>query len=334
MQKPHLKGWDSPNTYHLDIEKEQFEMKSMITSINHLIEDEKNWVVNGADSVYKISIKDINNILDKNSTEGFYSLSSDFESLSHVYSSRGIVSILNDIVIGWHEIFKSILYEYKYIEFLFFKTFFDIDTFAYSMSVDDRFFIESANLLSALIVYEMDDMLQILATRIQILYQLPQLVPKEFRNKRNYEPFIFKLYALYGTEKLDPTVVRYNLGIYSDVFIYWDDPDQLATVLIKLCDYHCTKMYYDGGFRVPEFYQSPFCLIPFDILAIYKLRDRLGLPTPRINHPLMNSPLVKFYPPKYDYTDDIIERYQKRIEEYFPQEIRDIGNNPNQIIKI
>jgi hypothetical protein len=56
-----------------------------------------------------------------------------------------------------------------------------------------------------------------------------------------------------------------------------------------MCDYHCENMEDTGNNDDwdPEFDHAPFDLIPWEILAIYQVRNRLGLTAPEVKHPLL-----------------------------------------------
>ncbi len=94
--------------------------------------------------------------------------------------------------------------------------------------------------------------------------------------------------------KLPDDIESRDLGPYADLFRYWDDPTSIAGAIRKMCDYHCQNMI-DKGLD-EEFDVAPFDLYPVEILAVYKIRERLGLETPIIEHPLLATPMGSLAP--------------------------------------
>jgi hypothetical protein len=52
------------------------------------------------------------------------------------------------------------------------------------------------------------------------------------------------------------------------------------------------------------FASPPFSLVPYEILAIYKLRAQQGLETPEIDHPLMKLSTASLAPRQVHAIDD------------------------------
>ncbi len=221
--------------------------------------------------------------------------------LSTSFGSQGLVSVLNDDDTGWLDIYKSIQYQMAELRIGLLIVFQRKGYFTYDP-------INLSNLLCAAIVYDLSEEEDFFATNYQRMLITPGAIfrPEYFWNKRQFEPFVYKLYATFGTDRLNPLLVKDDFGLYSEVFTNWQHPEKLAETLSLLCDYHCKNMFDNGGLWKPEFAFPPFELVPFEILAIYKLRDRLGLPTPSIKHPLMETGLAKFYPETFDLSDDVI----------------------------
>ena len=93
-----------------------------------------------------------------------------------------------------------------------------------------------------------------------------------------------KLYAMSGSLEF----ARDQLGPYSDVFLNWQDTGVLADAIWKICDYHVEQLKAHG-----EFDRSPYDIFPSEILALYRVREKLGLETPWVKHPLLDTPFTQ-----------------------------------------
>jgi hypothetical protein len=119
---------------------------------------------------------------------------------------------------------------------------------------------------------------------------------------------------------LPPDVQSHELGPYADILSTWDDPIALAGPLAKICDYHCQNMIDKGTDE--EFDIAPFDLYPVEILAIYKIRERLGLETPKIEHPLLATPIASLAPRQITQIDDpILRRVENLYHKVFGETI-------------
>ncbi len=106
------------------------------------------------------------------------------------------------------------------------------------------------------------------------------------------EPMLLQLYALW--QKIDIDWANYptaNLGVYRQLFDAWNAPERLPAALEMCCDYHLMRTG-ESGYQ--EFNWEPYNIFPVEILAVHRLRELQGLPTPTIAHPLMDSPLGFF----------------------------------------
>lgn len=111
-----------------------------------------------------------------------------------------------------------------------------------------------------------------------------------------------------------------ELGVYAQIFDVWNEPTKLITALHAAADYHVQNLdlppYSDED--IFEFTGAPYDIFPVEIHAIYRVRQRLGLETPRIDHPLMNTPFGN--PPKDipEVDDPLLNRAIERVREVLP----------------
>lgn len=77
-------------------------------------------------------------------------------------------------------------------------------------------------------------------------------------------------------------------GPYQRLFAAWNDPQELTPVLEAMCELHCRQYFRDSGVLA----YFPLSIIPAEIVALRKVREKLGLETPVIKHPLLDSPFA------------------------------------------
>lgn len=86
-----------------------------------------------------------------------------------------------------------------------------------------------------------------------------------------------------------------ELGVYQSVFDHWEDQAGLQEALLNAADYHVQNLR-DKGNDFAEFSRVPVDIVPAELIAIQRVREKLGLETPAIDHPLMKTPFAD--PPK------------------------------------
>ena len=79
-----------------------------------------------------------------------------------------------------------------------------------------------------------------------------------------------------------------DFGPYTDVFRNWTRQAELADAIYSACDYHVKQIRTDG-----EFENNPHDIFPSEILALYRVREKLGLETPWVKHPLLETPFAQ-----------------------------------------
>ncbi len=86
---------------------------------------------------------------------------------------------------------------------------------------------------------------------------------------------------------------------------------RLEEELRELMSYHIEVIENEDE-HSREFDSSPYDIFPVEICAIYKVRERLGLKTPFVDHPLLNTPFANppYYIPKVEspLLSDVIEK--------------------------
>lgn len=130
------------------------------------------------------------------------------------------------------------------------------------------------------------------------------------------QPMLLQLYALWRNIEINwQNYPKAKLGVYRSLFNAWNDPAKFPTALEMCCDYHCLRTG-ESGYQ--EFYDSPFNILPAEILAVYRLREMQGLPTPTIEHELLNSPLGKLPAPVLSPPDELLQRIIETVSREHP----------------
>lgn len=109
-----------------------------------------------------------------------------------------------------------------------------------------------------------------------------------------------------------------DLKGYRAIFDHWDNTVGLASALTEAADYHVRNITTRQRKGIAEFGRRPEDIFPAEILAVYRVREWLGLPTPPIDHPLLQTPVARVpasLPPVHD---EILDRVLTKIREVMP----------------
>jgi hypothetical protein len=108
------------------------------------------------------------------------------------------------------------------------------------------------------------------------------------------EPFSVALYQIWKSLPLGRGLPTPEcLRPYRFIFEAWNkSPQEFSSVLRTACDYHTGRVSDPGDEDFPEFYYALYDVFPAEILAIRRVRTRLGLETVMPNHPLLQTPLA------------------------------------------
>ncbi len=125
--------------------------------------------------------------------------------------------------------------------------------------------------------------------------------------------YICELYARGEGEGSFPD----NFVPYAPIFEYWEDPDKLAEAIRAACNYHIAQIDVEDG----VFENNPHDIFPAEILALYRVREKLGLETPAVSHPLLDTPFSQV-PENITYEPDpLVEDAMKLAMELLPQAV-------------
>lgn len=117
-----------------------------------------------------------------------------------------------------------------------------------------------------------------------------------------------------------PRVYPQDLGPYEEVLQHWKSPDSSVVdhLVDVMADFHVRESR-EPNRDIPEFEWQSWWLTPFEIHAVLRLRQWLGLPNPETyRHPLMNQPLGSLPPSGPIPEDPLLTHALKRFKERFP----------------
>ncbi len=231
--------------------------------------------------------------------------------LATYYGRKGAIRAIDGDKTGWEDIHRGVAYHFWSLKIraqVFFKTAF-LRAVQPVLSLQDQtsiagclscYYLTSHN--EARLHYAIDVLKGIATT--------PGAVNERYWEQRIFEPFVLRLYQKLESIDLPDAVQQRDLGPYTRVLEHWDTSNHLADAIYGVCDYHCSNMDDAGHDWDPEFDQPPFDLVPCEILAIYAMRQKMGLTTPRVEHPLLASPLANLEPDHTSGTDEVLLRVE------------------------
>jgi hypothetical protein len=231
--------------------------------------------------------------------------------LATYHGRKGAIRVIDGDMAGWRELHKGIAYHFWSLKIsaqVFFKTAFlqPVQT-VLSLSNDVS---TAASLFCYYLACGNEVRQRYIIDVLKGIATVPGAIYQPFWKKRIFEPFVLRLNQKQENFDLPDDLMQRDLGPYAKVLEHWDTPDQLADAIYDVCDYHCRNMEDTGGDWDPEFDHPPFDLLPCEILAIYAMRQKLGLTTPKVEHPLLATPLVNLTPDPTSGTDDVLSRVE------------------------
>jgi hypothetical protein len=162
-----------------------------------------------------------------------------------------------------------------------------------------------------------DDFAHAFGAHLLVTFEKTDGGDKLYFNSEPLFPFVLKLYSVWVGKEIEFRAdVSDPLRRYRQVFDHWHSPSDLGRALLDLCDLHCEEAIDRGGASAFAFH--PYNVFPVEIMSILRIRRLLGLDTPEISHPLMETPLLT--PPKTPpvVEDALLDRVVRRFRSDFP----------------
>lgn len=209
--------------------------------------------------------------------------------LASYYGADGAVRVADGDETGWEEVGRSIAYgcwalrikAQAFSRAAFLKTVRNTPSLTNQAS-------KAACLLAACVVGKRDDLAAPVAETLRWMSSTNGALTAGYWARRQFEPFML---WLYGTLKPGSAFAAPapQPGIYARIVDAWASADELASAMSRAADYHCSRMD-DRRDDFAEFADSPFDLVPFEILAVRTVRNSLRLETRPISHDLLSLP--------------------------------------------
>jgi len=109
-----------------------------------------------------------------------------------------------------------------------------------------------------------------------------------------------------------------SLEPYDQLLAAWESPGEMVQALESACDFHCLRSPYGPDRMENEFVYPPYDLFPAEILAIRRLREDEGLPTPEIEHKLLDSPFSTLPDPIPEFEYELLDRALDHARQELP----------------
>lgn len=106
--------------------------------------------------------------------------------------------------------------------------------------------------------------------------------------------------------------------IFTVLLAHWraPDPEAIVPALLAACDRHTHYALIKKDSA--DFHSSgDLTYLPFEILAVLRLREMLGLPHTVLDHPLMNTPLGALPPLSEPYEDELLKAVMTQARKEF-----------------
>jgi hypothetical protein len=288
--------------------------------ITRAIKSYRTWLEKNRDQSIEFAPVYIKKSFDLDDFGAIKTLPISLSDLANVFGSQGCLDILDEKPAGWQFVGRSLAYHEWAIRLCaeaFFRQAF-LGKFRDVVNLTAQLSTIANMLCSAIVRNRSKSQLELTQTMLRA-FTVPDAVSDVFWRVSRFEPFVLQLlHKVYG-QHLPNRLEAMDMRVFGPVLQHWDEPTELSAAIVRVCDYHCRNIFDRGRKdRPPEFMDSPFALIPFEVLAIYKLRDSMGLETPAVEHPILMTPLAKVDCPSLEFAgDELTDRVQRLFNNFF-----------------
>jgi hypothetical protein len=241
--------------------------------------------------------------------------------LASYYARKATIHVIDGDLAGWEEVHKSVAYQLWYMKIMF-------ETFraappapVYWPGVLRADFTVTALLFCYYVAGGSEAGQRYTIDLLKVLAKIAEERDRYFWESRTFELFVLRLDQKQEKLDLPDSLENRDLGPYGKVLEYWDTPSRLADAIYDLCDYHCSNLFDTGQDWDAMFGEHPFDLLPCEIQAIYAIRQKSGLETPRVEHPLLATPLADFKREPEFHDDDVLVRVRAAYATMFPDAV-------------
>jgi hypothetical protein len=129
-----------------------------------------------------------------------------------------------------------------------------------------------------------------------------------FSEGEHFPLFVRELLRLHAGQR--PTLTP-RLGPYHETLMHWNgEPRVFAQQLALLLNVHLEQTRGAGAS-----FDDPACrLYPVEVLAVGAVRQWLGLPMPKVDHPMMFTNLVTMTPPRSWPQHELVQRLERELQ--------------------
>lgn len=270
--------------------------------MNKLVKELREWCVDPTTDRCEESYKVIRKQLARDHPRAAAVAARRLTSLANWYAHHGSLAILEGQIEGWADIDRVLHYEWLGIR----------------IEPDSSMATNAALTLAHAMVFEEDSMAEWLAERL-----IRSLDENTFLGGSwELAPFgslILRLWAMSrGLPDVDVTRPHMAaLGVYQRVLDTWSNSAELCSSLMEAYDYHLAQSRTEIGYA--PFLRSPYQIFPVDMLAIAVVRRAQGLEMPKVDHPLLSTPLATPPPreqrPRMGRPDPLLEQVMQKARD-------------------
>jgi len=124
-----------------------------------------------------------------------------------------------------------------------------------------------------------------------------------------FTSFLVQLHAIRDSLSVDVSKLA-PLGPFQPIIDHWHSGEGFEDALLACSEYHCIESSFGRDYPSSDFTFSPYCEIPFEILAVKKLQSQAGNLVSEIDHPLMKTALCNLPDSlQRPVTDELIEKF-------------------------
>ena len=277
---------------------------------------QRKWLLNPA----TVSMKDddereIADLIRNDAPASWLMVSDRLARLTAWHGARGQAKLMAGEPSGWTDIHRSFLYESLAlrIRISMFQKGRVLGQFRSVKSLETEASASALCLAYAMVVHR-DFEAGFFGNAVRAMLLDKNIVREAYWEYHYTEAFVVQLLALSRNENCDVVKdMRRGLGVYQAIIDAWKNPSSMAKAISGACDFHCERIEDKSGRFSAEFRGPPFDLVPAEILAIYAVRRSLGLDTPPVDHPLLESPFHAPPGSPTDIEDGLLEEVEARV---------------------
>jgi hypothetical protein len=265
--------------------------------IRRLVKAHRDWLVEAGPEVLARSQEELRQNLAHGSVAGLVRTAWQLSCFALYYGAQGVVRLADEDPIAWDDIYLSATFRLHELRLRY-------TLWTRVGHADPPHIKNMAGCWCFAVTNDLPYWEELAAEMLKQAAWNEQMVNCSKWSDRKYEPFVLEL-SQRNIPNSERAAVVGDWEAYADLLAAWNDAGGLTSPLEAICDYHCGHMF-DTAAWDPEFDETPFDYIAWELLAVRRLRERAGLETIDPDHPLV-TPLESFAPRKYLPFDERIE---------------------------